>query len=36
MERQTYSDGRYRTGATLRFLAAPTDVNWGGKSTAAR
>jgi 4-hydroxybenzoyl-CoA thioesterase len=30
MARQTYADSSARQ-TTLRFLAAPTDVNWGGK-----
>lgn len=28
---QSYSDDNSAPGAVLRFLAAPTDVNWGGK-----
>jgi acyl-CoA hydrolase len=31
MERQTYSDAGTAPREVLRFLAAPTDVNWGGK-----
>ena len=31
MERQTYSEAGTAPRETLRFLAAPTDVNWGGK-----
>jgi acyl-CoA hydrolase len=31
MRRQTYSDAGTAPRSTLRFLAAPTDVNWGGK-----
>ncbi len=32
MADQTYTDDSTATRATLRFLAAPTDVNWGGKT----
>lgn len=32
MADQTYSDRSAAPSATLRFLAAPTDVNWGGKT----
>ena len=31
MERQTYSEAGTAPQEVLRFLAAPTDVNWGGK-----
>jgi acyl-CoA hydrolase len=31
MKEQTYSDAGTAPETTLRFLAAPTDVNWGGK-----
>jgi acyl-CoA hydrolase len=31
MSVQTYSDAGTAPETTLRFLAAPTDVNWGGK-----
>jgi 4-hydroxybenzoyl-CoA thioesterase len=31
MKRQTYTAGGTALERTLRFLAAPTDVNWGGK-----
>jgi acyl-CoA hydrolase len=31
MREQTYSDDTTAPRTTLRFLAAPTDVNWGGK-----
>ena len=31
MKLQTYSDAGTAPETTLRFLAAPTDVNWGGK-----
>jgi 4-hydroxybenzoyl-CoA thioesterase len=31
MQRQVYSDAGTAPRLTLRFLAAPTDVNWGGK-----
>lgn len=31
MAEQTYSDAGTAPRAALRFLAAPTDVNWGGK-----
>jgi len=31
MKEQTYSDAGTAPESTLRFLAAPTDVNWGGK-----
>lgn len=31
MAAQTYSDAGTAPRTTLRFLAAPTDVNWGGK-----
>jgi acyl-CoA hydrolase len=31
MKQQTYSDTGTAPESTLRFLAAPTDVNWGGK-----
>ena len=31
MREQTYSDAGTAPESTLRFLAAPTDVNWGGK-----
>lgn len=31
MERQTYSEEGTAPREVLRFLAAPTDVNWGGK-----
>jgi acyl-CoA hydrolase len=31
MKRQTYSEAGTAAESTLRFLAAPTDVNWGGK-----
>ena len=31
MDTQTYSDAGMAPRVTLRFLAAPTDVNWGGK-----
>ncbi|MGS0685190.1 acyl-CoA thioesterase [Nakamurella sp. GG22] len=32
MAEQTYSDPSTAPASTLRFLAAPTDVNWGGKT----
>ncbi|MDG3013213.1 acyl-CoA thioesterase [Speluncibacter jeojiensis] len=32
MSEQTYDDDRYAPTSTMRFLAAPTDVNWGGKT----
>lgn len=32
MADQVYSDDSNAPSATLRFLAAPTDVNWGGKT----
>ncbi|WP_111766081.1 acyl-CoA thioesterase [Nakamurella deserti] len=32
MKEQTYTDDTAAQQATLRFLAAPTDVNWGGKT----
>lgn len=32
MADQTYTDAGTAPCATLRFLAAPTDVNWGGKT----
>ncbi len=32
MGEQTYSSATEAPRATLRFLAAPTDVNWGGKT----
>ncbi|MET0862876.1 MAG: hotdog domain-containing protein [Nakamurella sp.] len=32
MAEQTYTDNSTAPRATLRFLAAPTDVNWGGKT----
>ncbi len=32
MAEQTYSDEGTAPEVTLRFLAAPTDVNWGGKA----
>jgi acyl-CoA hydrolase len=32
MRKQTYTDASTAPEATLRFLAAPTDVNWGGKT----
>ncbi len=32
MAEQTYTDSSTAPRATLRFLAAPTDVNWGGKT----
>jgi 4-hydroxybenzoyl-CoA thioesterase len=32
MAEQTYSDASTAPETTLRFLAAPTDVNWGGKA----
>lgn len=32
MSQQTYSDRGTAPTALLRFLAAPTDVNWGGKT----
>nr|WP_328841679.1 acyl-CoA thioesterase [Nakamurella leprariae] len=32
MKEQTYSSQGSAPTATLRFLAAPTDVNWGGKT----
>ncbi len=32
MAEQTYSDRSGAPNATLRFLAAPNDVNWGGKT----
>ena len=31
MERQVYTDAGTAPRVTMRFLAAPTDVNWGGK-----
>jgi len=31
MKEQTYSEAGAAPRTTLRFLAAPTDVNWGGK-----
>ena len=31
MASQTYSDAGTAPRTTLRFLAAPTDINWGGK-----
>ncbi len=31
MSRQTYTDATQAREITLRFLAPPTDVNWGGK-----
>ena len=31
MERQRYTDDTDACRETLRFMAAPTDVNWGGK-----
>jgi acyl-CoA hydrolase len=31
MKRQEYTDAGTAERVTLRFLAAPTDVNWGGK-----
>ncbi|MHA7241010.1 acyl-CoA thioesterase [Arthrobacter sp. TMS1-12-1] len=31
MRRQEYTDGSTAERTVLRFLAAPTDVNWGGK-----
>jgi acyl-CoA hydrolase len=31
MSAQTYDDESPRTRSVTRFLAAPTDVNWGGK-----
>ena len=31
MARQSYLEGGGAANTTLRFLAAPTDVNWGGK-----
>ncbi|GMA20551.1 acyl-CoA thioesterase [Arsenicicoccus piscis] len=31
MERQHYTDATESCRETLRFMAAPTDVNWGGK-----
>lgn len=31
MDRQVYSDEGTAPRVTMRFLAAPTDVNWGGK-----
>lgn len=31
MDRQQYTDATEACRETLRFLAAPTDVNWGGK-----
>ena len=31
MREQTYSDAGTAPRSSLRFLAAPTDVNWGGK-----
>ena len=31
MELQTYHEGGGAANTTLRFLAAPSDVNWGGK-----
>ena len=31
MAAQTYSDAGTAPRVVLRFLAAPTDVNWGGK-----
>ncbi|MBJ8341853.1 acyl-CoA thioesterase [Antrihabitans sp. YC3-6] len=31
MATQTYDDGAESPSAILRFLAVPTDVNWGGK-----
>lgn len=31
MDEQTYSDAGTAPERTLRFLAAPSDVNWGGK-----
>src|SRR6478735_9082291 len=32
MKEQTYTPASAAPEATLRFLAAPTDVNWGGKT----
>ena len=32
MRKQNYTDASTAPEATLRFLAAPTDVNWGGKT----
>ena len=32
MAEQTYTEASDAPSATLRFLAAPTDVNWGGKT----
>lgn len=32
MREQEYTDASRAPEATLRFLAAPTDVNWGGKT----
>ena len=32
MKGQTYTEASAAPQATLRFLAAPTDVNWGGKT----
>jgi len=32
MAEQVYSEASKAPSATLRFLAAPTDVNWGGKT----
>ncbi len=32
MNEQVYTDDTRAEQATLRFLAAPTDVNWGGKT----
>ena len=31
MKEQSYTEAGTAPRATLRFLAAPTDVNWGGK-----
>ena len=32
MREQSYTEQSLAPSATLRFLAAPTDVNWGGKT----
>jgi hypothetical protein len=36
MKRQTYTAEGTALERTLRFLAAPTDVNWGGKVHGGR
>lgn len=32
MSRQEYTDKGTAPVSVMRFLAAPTDVNWGGKT----